>query len=70
MQMYNDKAQVCIGSCSAMLSWIAGMSFSHDVIPVVSYIGVCAGAFVALHGVYMIIKHWLVDLKKKNTRWY
>lgn len=58
--MYSDgKVQVCIGSCSAILSWVAGLSFTQDVIPVISYIGVMAGAFVALHGAYEIIKRWI-----------
>lgn len=70
--MYNHegKVQICVGACSGLLSWIAGLSFSQDVIPIISYIGVCAGAFIALHGCYVIISGWFKKMKKRNSSWY
>jgi len=63
--MYHDgRVQLCVGACSAMLSWVAGLSLSQDVIPIISMIGVVAGTFVALHGVYEIVKKWF---KRKHN---
>lgn len=54
--MSSAQAQTLSGGGAVMVSWIA--SLCHDLFPVISYIGVVAGAFVALHGTYMIIKSW------------
>lgn len=70
--MYNGdgKIQICVGGCSAMLSWISGISFTQDIVPVLSGIGVCAGAFIGLHGVFVIVKSWFKKMKERNDTWY
>lgn len=74
MQMYNDagKVQVCVGGCSAMLSWISGLSISQDIMPLVSTIGVIAGTLVALHGCLVIVYKWIKHLRERNSNdtWY
>lgn len=50
-------AEIAIGAAAAGTSGMAGML--HDLIPLISTIGVLAGTFVALHGTYKIVREWL-----------
>lgn len=72
--MYSNdgKVQVCVGGCSAMLSWISSISILQDVMPVVSSIGVLAGTLVALHGCWVIVYRWVKKLRERNSNdiWY
>jgi len=69
---YSGKIQVCVGSCSAILSWVSGLSISQDIMPVISGIGVVAGTVVALHGCIVLVARWIKRLKYKNDmdNWY
>ncbi len=72
--MYDSsgKTQLCVGGCGALLSWVSGLSFTQDIVPIISYIGICAGAFVGLHGVFIIVKGWVKRLRESNhfDTWY
>lgn len=57
------KADLIKGSITAVAS--GGFSFTTDVMPFISEIGVCAGTIVALHGVYLIIKTYILRHKDK-----
>lgn len=69
---YSGKVQLCVGGCSAMVSWVSGLSITQDVMPIISGIGVLAGTIVALHGVFVIVKKWYKDLRERNSTdtWY
>ena len=69
---YSGKVQICVGGCSAMLSWISGLSLTQDIMPVVSAIGVIAGTIVALHGCWIIAYGWIKRLRERNNSdtWY
>lgn len=64
--MFVAKAEVITGSTTT--SVIAGLSFAHDVMPIISEIGICAGTIVALHGVWKILYHhyWRLKYSKKH----
>jgi hypothetical protein len=66
----NGKFQVCVGGCGAVLSWVSGLSFSQDIAPVISGIGMSAGCFIGLHGCYVIVKRWFTKMKERNDTWY
>ena len=68
----NGRTQLCVGACASMISWVSGLSFTQDVVPIISYIGVCAGAFIALHGVGVIMYNWFKKLREHNPfdLWY
>jgi hypothetical protein len=63
--MLEYRWDICKG-CTAILLSVPYFFLEH-ILPIVNATAALAGAFIAFHGVYKIIKNWLSERRKRNA---